>query len=115
MKIMEDTFNYHSLFEVSEVDLVYRTKIKPSARPKITSPQQSYQLLLKCWDEEKINLVEQFKVLLLNRAKKVLGIYEMSTGGITTTVADPKLIFIAALKAGACSIIISHYAKYILM
>lgn len=38
----------------------------------------------------------------------MLGIYEVSSGGITGTVADPKLIFVAALKASACGIIISH-------
>lgn len=45
---------------------------------------------------------------LLNRAQRVLGIYELSTGGVTGTVADPKLVFIAALKANACNIILSH-------
>ena len=32
----------------------------------------------------------------------------MSTGGVTVTVADPKLVFTAALKANACNIILSH-------
>ncbi len=49
----------------------------------------AYDVLLKAWDENKIEFVEQFKVLLLNRANKVLGIYEVSTGGISGTVADP--------------------------
>ncbi len=53
-------------------------------------------------------MVEQFKVLFLNQANKVLGIYEVSTGGITGTVADPRVIFAAALKANCCAIIISH-------
>jgi DNA repair protein RadC len=38
----------------------------------------------------------------------VLGIFEVSSGGVTGTVADPKLIFVAALKANACAIVISH-------
>ena len=38
----------------------------------------------------------------------VLGIYELSTGGDTVTVADPKLVFMAALKANARNIILSH-------
>ena len=38
----------------------------------------------------------------------MLGIYEVSTGGMTGTVADPKLIFVAALKACACSIMLVH-------
>ncbi len=60
------------------------------------------------WNENKIDFVEQFKILILNRANRVLGIVEISSGGVTGTVADPKLIFAAALKANACGIIISH-------
>ncbi len=35
----------------------------------------------------------------MNRANKVLGIFEVSHGSATGTVADPKLIFVAAIKA----------------
>jgi DNA repair protein RadC len=49
--------------------------------------------------------LEQFKVILTNRANKVLGILEVSTGGVSATVANPKLIFAAAIKAGACRFI----------
>ena len=34
--------------------------------------------------------------------------YKMSTGGVSGTVADPKVIFIAALKANASNIILTH-------
>jgi len=95
-------------FAVSEIELVYKSKVKASARPQITSSKNTYEILLKVWDDNKIEFVEQFKVVLLNRANKVLGIYEVSSGGVTGTVADPRLIFAAALKANACSIIISH-------
>ena len=44
----------------------------------------------------------------MNWAQKVLGIYELSTGGVAGTVADLKLVFTAALKANACNIILSH-------
>ena len=37
-----------------------------------------------------------------------MGIYEASTGGVSGTVADAKLIFIAALKTNASGIILSH-------
>jgi len=104
---MERT-NTASLFEVSEINLVYKSKVKASARPLVTSSGSAYEILLQAWDENKIEFVEQFKVLLLNRANKVLGIYEVSTGGITGTVADPRLIFVAALKSNSCSMILSH-------
>jgi DNA repair protein RadC len=64
--------------------------------------------LKKYWDEDKIEFVEQFKVLLLNRANKVIGIYEVSSGTTAGTAADPRSVFVAAVKANACSIIVSH-------
>jgi DNA repair protein RadC len=47
-------------------------------------------------------------VLLLNRANRVTGVYEVSTGGITGTVADPRLILAAAIKSLSVSIILAH-------
>ena len=46
--------------------------------------------------------------MLLNRANKILGIFDVSNGSSTGTVADPKLIFAAAIKANACGIILAH-------
>lgn len=97
-----------ALNQIAEVELIYRTKVKASERPKITHSKDAYVIFKNTWDENKIELQEQFKVMLLNRANKVLGIYEVSTGGMTGTVADPKLIFAAALKACACGIILVH-------
>lgn len=94
--------------KVAEVELVYKTSIKASERPKITCSRDAYQLLMDTWDQNKIELVEQFKVMLLNRANRVLGIYEVSTGGITGTVADIRLIFAAALKANCVHIMLTH-------
>ena len=94
--------------QVSEVEVVYRTQVKASLRPTVAQSKEVYELLKRNWDENKINLVEQFKILLLNRANKVLGICELSTGGLSGTIADPKMIFIAALKAAASNIILTH-------
>ena len=74
---MEST-NEKTLFEVAEIQLTYKSKVKASLRPKITSSRDAYEVLNKYWDEGKIDFVEQFKVLLLNRANKVIGIYEVS-------------------------------------
>ncbi|PZR16846.1 MAG: DNA repair protein, partial [Flavobacterium psychrophilum] len=82
--------------------------VKPSLRPKITSSRDAYLVLKQSWDEGRLELVEQFKVMLTNRANKVLGIFEVSTGGIAGTVADPKLIFVAALKSGATGVLLCH-------
>ena len=105
---MEKTINIPALTRVAEIKLTYRNKVKPSERPQVTCSSDSYRVLKAGWDMGKLEFVEQFKVLLLSRANRVLGIYEVSTGGIAGTVADPKLIFAAALKACASAIILCH-------
>lgn len=94
--------------KVAEVELVYKTKVKASERPKISSVSDSYKLLKELWNENTIEMQEEFKVLLLNRGNKVIGIYEASAGGITGTVADPRLILAAAIKSLSVSIILAH-------
>ena len=88
--------------------MIYKTKIKPSQRPSIGTSKDAANLLQQLWNENKIDFIEQFKVMLLNKANRVLGIIDLSTGGVAGTVADPKLIFVAALKANATGIIVSH-------
>ena len=105
---MENVMNVSVLNMVTEVQLVYKSKVKPSERPQLKTSKDSYQLLSQTWDPDKVEFVEQFKVILMNRANRVLGIYELSTGGVSGTVADIKLVFMAALKSNACSLIISH-------
>jgi DNA repair protein RadC len=105
---MESAMNQPTWQKVAEVELLYRTKVKASERPQISTSKQAADLLQGLWDENKIDFVEQFKVLLLNRCNKVLGVVEISSGGITGTVADPRLVLLAAIKANAVGIIISH-------
>jgi DNA repair protein RadC len=105
---MESIMDVSAMYQVAEIELVYKTKVKASQRPQISSSKDAYNILLKAWNENKIEFVEQLKLLFLNKANKVLGIYDVSTGGISGTVADPRVIFAAALKANCCAIIISH-------
>ncbi len=105
---MESGMNSIAWHNVAEVELVYKSKVKASDRPKITTSKDAAELLTALWNENKIDFVEQFKVLLLNRANRVLGMVEISSGGVTGTIADPKLIFVAALKGNCSGIIISH-------
>ena len=93
---------------VAEIEISYVSDIKPSERPKITSQEDAYQLLIKTWDATKIELLEQFKVMLLNKANRVLGICTLTSGNVSGTIADPKQIFVVALKANASLVIIAH-------
>ncbi|WP_461789655.1 JAB domain-containing protein [Pedobacter sp.] len=93
---------------VAEVSLSYSPKVRPSQRPTVTSAKDAYEILMGFWNLDQIELRESFCVMLLNRNLRVLGVVELSRGGISSTVADTRMIFGVALKACACSIIVAH-------
>lgn len=96
-----------SLFQVAEIKLTYVSKVKAMDRPHILSSKDGYNILLNNWSDQ-IEFVEEFNILLLNRTNRVMGVYNISKGGQSGTVVDAKVIFIAALKARASSIILAH-------
>lgn len=95
-------------YYVAELELVYKSKVKPSQRPQVSSSRDIYKLLLGLWNPDKIEMLEEFKVLFLNRANKVLGVMDIASGGITGCVADPRIILAAAVKANSVNIVMAH-------
>jgi len=100
--------NKEKLFQVAEVKLSYSTKIKSSERLKVGSGYEAYCILKSVWDEGTIELIEEFKIILLNRSNRVLGIVNLASGGMASCVIDPKLIFVSAIKSGASAVILAH-------
>lgn len=95
-------------YQVPEVLVSYHPKFKAQERPKISRSEQAYQIFIQQWDKGKIELLEQCKVILMNRNNRVLGLAHVSQGGVTGTILDPRVIFSIALKANATSIILAH-------
>lgn len=92
---------------LTEVEIHYRNKVRVSDMEKVAGSRDVYDVLLRIWSP-RIDHVEEFVVLCMNRANRVLGWAKVSQGGLSGTVADPKLIFQIALKSNACSIILAH-------
>lgn len=92
---------------ITEIDIIYKKKIKSDQLPTITSSATANEILRNIWSD-KIELYEEFVLLLLNNSNKCLGWIKISQGGITGTVVDNKIIIASAIKALATSIIISH-------
>ena len=91
---------------ISALELGRRRKeSEPQKKDKIISSKDIYDLM-------KPHLMdlphEEFWVVLLNRAHFVLKKAVVSVGGISGTVADPKLIFKTALENLASAIILVH-------
>ncbi len=72
---------------------------------KINSSRDIYDLLLPDLTD---NYYEAFFVVLLDRANKVIRKLNISRGGVSGTVVDPKKIFKLALDHNASSIILAH-------
>ena len=107
---MEKRLSLDELNNVSEIDIVYKKKIncRVSERPQINTSHNAYEIFLHYWNTDKIELVEEFKVLFLNRSGRVLQLIAVSQGGITGTVADHRLILAVALKLASCVIVLCH-------
>jgi DNA repair protein RadC len=91
---------------VSALELGRRRKDSAiQERPKITSSRDAFEVLRPhLWDLPH----EEFWVILLNRGNTVLRCHQVSSGGVSGTVADPKLIFKAAIEYLASGLILAH-------
>ena len=93
---------------IDEVRLVYRTKVKASERLQVKCSKDAFDIFMENWDQDSIEHIEEFKLMLMTRSNKVLGIASISKGGISGTVTDVRIILQYAIKANASGMIISH-------
>ena len=92
--------------KVNEIKVSYKEKIKTPVA--ISSSLEAGKLLFENWNKETIELHETFKILLLNNSNKAKGIFEVSSGGITGTLVDLRILFAVILKSLSVGIILAH-------
>ena len=91
---------------ISALELGRRRKETiPSKRPRIKSSRDVYEVMKS---ELLDQPVEQFWVLMLSRSNQVIHKRAISLGGVSGTIADPKIIFKRALEDLASSIVLVH-------
>jgi DNA repair protein RadC len=93
---------------ISEVRLVYWTRIKASERLQVKCSKDAFDIFMENWDLDSIEHIEEFKLLLMNRSNSVLGIMPVSKGGLFKTVTDVRVILQYAIRVNASGIIICH-------
>lgn len=94
--------------KVNEISIKYQGGFRLSEAPKITSSENASKVFYQSWNRDKIGLQECFKIMLLNNANKVKGIYEVSSGGITGTMVDLRIVFAVVLKSLTTAVILAH-------
>lgn len=107
---METRLSLEELNNVAEIEIVYRkkTNCKISERPQVTRTQDCYDIFMHYWNLDTIDLFEECKVLYLNRGNRAIQLLDVSKGGITGTIVDPRLILAVAVKIAACAIVLAH-------
>ena len=94
--------------KVNEIKISYREKMGMSNAMVIKSSKDAAALIFKQWNQDTIGLQEAFKILLLNNSNKVKGIYQLSTGGITGTMVDIRILFAVIIKTLSVGVILTH-------
>jgi len=89
-----------------EITLKYKTG--EHVKAKVSSSQDAADILIKTFNQDMIEAQEEFIAIFLNRANNTIGWMRVSTGGLSATVVDPKLIFSTALKCLASGVILAH-------
>lgn len=90
---------------ITALEIGRRRKVTGDKSPQVSSSQTAFELLIpEMQDLDR----EEFWVLLLNRANKLLRKEKLSIGGKSGTIVDPKILFKVALNYGASGIIVAH-------
>lgn len=77
----------------------------PEQRKSISNSQEAYESFLPLIDDP---TKEHFMVAYLNQGNKIIKMERISTGGITGTPADPKVILKNALLKEATALVLCH-------
>jgi len=91
---------------IAAMELGRRRKLSENLqRPLLDSSQLAFEYLSPLLSDLPH---EEFWIVLLNNAKKVIAHYKIGQGGITSTSADVRLIARKALENNAISVILAH-------
>lgn len=97
----------NNLFELAEISVVYKNKIRAKDKIQVSSSNDIYKLMKPVF-KDVINHHEEFYIVLLNTGNYVLGISKIAQGGISSTTIDTRIIFQTALKTNSVKIAMVH-------
>ena len=92
--------------KIAEINVSYSTN--QIDKIKLTNSKEVFNFIISKWNLNIIEFQEESKIILVNRANFVIGIHDLSKGGISGTVVDIRIILSIALKCNASGIILIH-------
>ncbi|MXV37498.1 DNA repair protein RadC [Flavobacteriaceae bacterium Ap0902] len=109
---IKDLCKYKGIGEAKAISIITTLEIGKRrasqmalVKPKITGSQTAFEMLHPLMSDLS---TEEFYIMFLNQANKVIVIERVSSGGIASTIVDSRVIFSKALENKATSIIAAH-------
>ena len=93
---------------LQEFKLSYVRHGDVSSQPVLTNSVLSADLIRSLYPADTLEMQEHFICVYMNQENRLIGWHHLSTGGVTGTVADPRLIFSVGVQCGATGVILSH-------
>jgi DNA repair protein RadC len=84
------------------------TKIELPFVGKIKNSNEIYKIVDSIYDRDQIGYREHFYAIYLSNSNMMLGFNHIGIGGITSTVADLRIILQGALLLNAVGIVLAH-------
>ncbi|MCL4125242.1 UNVERIFIED_CONTAM: hypothetical protein GTU68_036409 [Idotea baltica] len=109
---LEELMSFKGIGQAKAVSIVAALEVgrrrqaaDPLKKEQITSSRDSYEILSPMLSDLKH---EEFWIIILNQSNKVISKEKISSGGVASSLADPRLIFKSAIQLLASGIILSH-------
>lgn len=96
------------MYKINEIQISYRERQGVLNSESLPDSKGTAKLLFDDWDKGTIGLYESFKVICLNSSNKIKGILPLSSGGVTGTLVDMRILFGSILKSLSIGIILAH-------
>lgn len=94
--------------KLPEFKISYKRNLPSSPLKQIMGSEDAYAVCKSLYDKGVMDWREEFHVIALSRGNYVIGSFKVSEGGVSGTVADPKIILQFALLVNASFIILTH-------
>lgn len=102
--------NYIIMIKIPEIKMTvsFDKKVKRSELVYLSDSEMTAKVLRDIFNKDTFDWTEEVVMLCMNRANAVVGFYKISTGGMTSSIIDPRVVFSVALNCGSSSIILAH-------
>lgn len=112
MLSVKELIKFNGIGEAKAINIISALEIGRRRKNSVYQEQSKIQSSKQIYELMKAELLdldhEEFWVVFLNRTNKVVKKEQCSSGGISGTVVDSRLIYKRAIEERACSIILVH-------